>query len=104
MKRETIIRAWREPEFRESLTSEERAALPECPAGQSITDLDEGELASAVGGALAAFDVDITCICSEPLTTRTTLTTTRTTLTTIKQQTIREQTVLQLNQAVVLGR
>ncbi|WP_375773523.1 mersacidin/lichenicidin family type 2 lantibiotic [Archangium gephyra] len=95
MKKETIIRAWRDPEFRESLTSEERAALPECPAGQSITDLDEGDLASAVGGVLA-FDVDLTCICSEPLTTRTTFTKTHTITT------IREQTVLQVN--VVLGR
>lgn len=100
MKKEAIIRAWRDPEFRESLTSEERAALPECPAGQSITELDEGELASAVGGALVAFEVDGTCICSDwtvPLTTRTTFTT-------VRQQTIKEQTVLQVNQAVVLGR
>jgi mersacidin/lichenicidin family type 2 lantibiotic len=101
MKKETIIRAWRDPEFRESLTSEERAALPECPAGQSITDLDEGELASAVGGALVRFDVDGTCICSDWTGT---ITTTRTTFTTTRQQTIKEQTVLQLNQAVVLGR
>ena len=94
MKKETIIRAWRDPEFRESLTSEERAALPECPAGQSITELDEGELASAVGGAVAAFDVDITCICSEPITTKFTFTKTRTIIT------IREQTVLQVNVAL----
>lgn len=101
MKKETIIRAWRDPEFRESLTSEERAELPECPAGQFLAELDEGALASAVGGALAAFDVDITCICSEPLTTKTTLTTTRTTgLTTIRQQTIGQQTVLRLRDTV----
>ena len=102
MKKETIIRAWRDPEFRESLTSEERAELPECPAGQFLAELEEGELASAVGGALAAFDVDMTCICSEPLTTRTTLTTTR--ATTIRQQTLQQPTILQIGQSTVLVR
>jgi mersacidin/lichenicidin family type 2 lantibiotic len=97
MRKETIIRAWREPEFRESLTAEERAALPECPAGQSITELEEGELATAVGGALVAFD-DLTCICSKftgPIPTWTTFTT--------RQTTIQEKTILQANQLTILG-
>lgn len=78
MKRETIVRAWKDPRFRASLTSEERSALPECPAGKAFTELDEHELADAVGGVLA-FEFD-GCICSDwtmTLTTRTTLTTTR---------------------------
>jgi mersacidin/lichenicidin family type 2 lantibiotic len=50
MKAETIIRAWKDPQFRASLTSEERAALPELPSGRPVTELDEGELVDAVGG------------------------------------------------------
>ncbi len=76
MKRETIVRAWKDPEFRAGLTSEERAAVPECPAGTAFTDLDEQELADAVGGA---FYLDIDgCICSDwtmPVTTKNTFTT-----------------------------
>ncbi|WNG33135.1 mersacidin/lichenicidin family type 2 lantibiotic [Archangium violaceum] len=51
MRVETIIRAWKDPAFRASLTSEERAALPELPSGKPVTELDEGELSDAVGGA-----------------------------------------------------
>lgn len=100
MKKETIIRAWRDPEFRESLTSEERSALPDCPAGQSITELDEEALARAVGGALAvAFDDIGTCYCSLYTGPRT-LTFTRTnTLTSVKQT-----SVVQLDQVAVLAR
>ncbi len=50
MRAETIIRAWKDPAFRASLTSEERAALPDIPSGKPVTELDEGELADAVGG------------------------------------------------------
>jgi mersacidin/lichenicidin family type 2 lantibiotic len=51
MRAETIIRAWKDPAFRASLTSEERAALPELPSGKPVTELEEDELADAVGGA-----------------------------------------------------
>jgi mersacidin/lichenicidin family type 2 lantibiotic len=50
MRAETIIRAWKDPEFRASLTSEERAALPELPSGKPVTELGEDELSDAVGG------------------------------------------------------
>jgi mersacidin/lichenicidin family type 2 lantibiotic len=50
MKKEMIIRAWKDPSFRAGLSPDERAALPECPAGQSLTELDEGSLADVVGG------------------------------------------------------
>jgi mersacidin/lichenicidin family type 2 lantibiotic len=50
MRAETIIRAWKDPEFRASLTSEERAALPELPSGKPVTELEEDELSDAVGG------------------------------------------------------
>jgi mersacidin/lichenicidin family type 2 lantibiotic len=77
MKRETIVRAWKDPEFRASLTAEERSVLPECPAGTAFTELEEGELADAVGGNY--YRLEEGCICSDwtmPVTTR--LTTTRT--------------------------
>jgi mersacidin/lichenicidin family type 2 lantibiotic len=51
MKAETIIRAWKDPEFRASLTSEQRAELPELPSGKPMTELDEGDLSDVVGGA-----------------------------------------------------
>ena len=50
MRAETIIRAWKDPEFRASLTSEQRAALPESPSGKPMTELDEGDLTDIVGG------------------------------------------------------
>ncbi|WP_224368064.1 mersacidin/lichenicidin family type 2 lantibiotic [Hyalangium versicolor] len=77
MKRETIIRAWKDPEFRASLTPEERSALPDCPAGPAFTDLDESELADAVGGAGYYLDFDEGCICSKWTATKTFTTTTR---------------------------
>lgn len=97
MRKETIIRAWRDPEFRESLTSEERSALPECPAGQAITELDEEALARAVGGALGlAFDDVSECICSNFTGPRPT--------TTITFTSVKQISVVQLNQAAVLAR
>jgi mersacidin/lichenicidin family type 2 lantibiotic len=81
MKRETIIRAWKDPEFRASLSTEERSALPECPAGPAFTELDESELEDAVGGAGSLnFSVEDGCLCTKwtgGFTTR--ITTTRTT-------------------------
>ena len=35
MKEADIIRAWREPEYRNSLTEGERALIPDHPAGRS---------------------------------------------------------------------
>jgi len=49
MKKEKILRAWRDPEFRESLTPEELAALPEHPA--SAIELRDEQL-TLVQGAL----------------------------------------------------
>ncbi|KFE68193.1 mersacidin/lichenicidin family type 2 lantibiotic [Hyalangium minutum] len=50
MMKDLIIRAWKDPEFRAQLSAEERAAVPECPAGKPLTDLDEGSLSAVVGG------------------------------------------------------
>lgn len=52
MNAETIIRAWKDPQFRESLSPAQRQALPECPSGRPLTELDEGDLVDVVGGAL----------------------------------------------------
>jgi mersacidin/lichenicidin family type 2 lantibiotic len=50
MKAETIIRAWKDPAFRASLTSEERAQLPELPSGKPLSELEDGALSDVVGG------------------------------------------------------
>jgi mersacidin/lichenicidin family type 2 lantibiotic len=47
MKKEHVIRAWRDPEYRASLSEAERAALPAHPAG--LIELGDAEL-----GRLAA--------------------------------------------------
>ncbi|QRO00504.1 mersacidin/lichenicidin family type 2 lantibiotic [Archangium violaceum] len=52
MKKEMIVRAWKDPAFRASLSSEERASLPESPSGESLSELDETELRRIIGGAL----------------------------------------------------
>ena len=41
-----IIRAWRDPDYRRSLTQAERAQLPEHPAG--LVELDDIDLESVV--------------------------------------------------------
>ncbi len=43
-----IIRAWTDPEYRETLTAAERAQLPENPAGMVV--LDDDALAAMSGG------------------------------------------------------
>lgn len=49
MKKETVIRAWRDEEFRRSLTDRERAMLPDHPAGLPSV-MDDETLASVTGG------------------------------------------------------
>ena len=44
-----IVRAWRDEEYRNSLTAEERASLPENPAG--LATVDDSSLRSVTGGA-----------------------------------------------------
>ena len=48
MTHETIIKAWKDPEYRSSLTAEERAVLPANPAG--LLELDDADLAQVTGG------------------------------------------------------
>jgi mersacidin/lichenicidin family type 2 lantibiotic len=43
-----IIRAWKDPEYRRTLTQAERAMVPEHPAG--LSELTDSELAAVRGG------------------------------------------------------
>ncbi len=51
MKKHQIIRSWRDPEYRASLSDAERALLPEHPA--AAIDISEAELALAGGDAVS---------------------------------------------------
>lgn len=50
MNKHMIVRAWKDPGYRASLSAEQRESLPENPSGQSLTELDDAELGEAVGG------------------------------------------------------
>lgn len=53
MNTDLIIRAWKDPEFRARLSSEERASLPDSPSGKPMTELEEDALREIIGGRLA---------------------------------------------------
>jgi len=52
MSSEQIIRAWKDEDFRTSLSAAERALLPEHPAG--LIDLTAAELDALTGGYVLA--------------------------------------------------
>jgi mersacidin/lichenicidin family type 2 lantibiotic len=52
MKKESILRAWRDPEYRESLSAEERAALPAHPS--AAIELRDEQLTTVRGGDVVA--------------------------------------------------
>ena len=54
-----IIRAWTDPAYRDGLSDDQRAALPENPAG--IVALDDAELARMSGGTRPIVTTAITC-------------------------------------------
>jgi mersacidin/lichenicidin family type 2 lantibiotic len=58
LKKEMIVRAWKDPAYRASLTDEERASLPESPSGRAMTELDEGDLLDVSGGRKPEYSVD----------------------------------------------
>ncbi len=47
--KDVIIRAWKDPNYRASLSTEQRAALPESPAGTPLTDMNESDLEQVAG-------------------------------------------------------
>jgi mersacidin/lichenicidin family type 2 lantibiotic len=51
--KEMIVRDWKDPELRASLSPEERAALPESPSGKALPELGEADLIGIHGGVLA---------------------------------------------------
>jgi mersacidin/lichenicidin family type 2 lantibiotic len=50
MRNDQIIRAWKDEEYRNSLTPAQRARIPKNPAG--LIDLEDAEMQAAVGGSL----------------------------------------------------
>jgi mersacidin/lichenicidin family type 2 lantibiotic len=44
MLKDMIVRAWKDPIFRARLNEEERAQIPQNPAGPAFVDLPEAEL------------------------------------------------------------
>jgi mersacidin/lichenicidin family type 2 lantibiotic len=59
---EMIIRAWKSPAYRASLSAEQQGALPQSPSGKAMTELSEGEL-DAVAGGLAPRAGTSCCCC-----------------------------------------
>ena len=49
MSRAKIVRAWEDPEYRQSLSDEERSLLPANPAG--LIELHNEDLSGVAGGA-----------------------------------------------------
>ena len=54
-----IVRAWKDPVYRASLSEDQLAALPMHPSG--LTDLRDEQLRMATGGAVAAQTTAQTC-------------------------------------------
>jgi mersacidin/lichenicidin family type 2 lantibiotic len=48
-----IIRAWKDEEYRLSLTEEQRALLPDNPAGMELSDVDLEGVAGGIQSILA---------------------------------------------------
>ena len=48
-KKVDVVRAWRDEEYRNSLTEEERASLPENPAGTAV--VEDSVLHTLAGGS-----------------------------------------------------
>ncbi|MEU7137048.1 mersacidin/lichenicidin family type 2 lantibiotic [Streptomyces sp. NPDC046261] len=55
-----IARAWKDAAYRESLTAEERAALPANPAG--VVELDDQDLMELSGGTTGTLCVTVTLV------------------------------------------
>ncbi len=50
MTKAEIVRAWKDPKFRASLSEDQLAALPASPVGGSVTELTEDQLQNVGGG------------------------------------------------------
>ena len=54
-----IVRAWKDEAYRQSLSEEERLALPENPVGE--IELTDADLEAVYGGATAAIGCSAVC-------------------------------------------
>ena len=61
MNAEAIIRAWKDPAYRASLSAEQRAEVPENPSGTPVTELDDSELGDVNGGLLIVNTSPLLC-------------------------------------------
>ena len=64
MKKIDVIRAWRDEEYRDSLTEQERASLPENPAGMAM--VDDSALRSVSGAATLRCSTTFVSSCVQP--------------------------------------
>lgn len=62
MSKDNIIRAWRDPEYRDGLNAQDRALLPANPAGR----IEDAKLAEVAGGVppLSLFDLCTVRLCT----------------------------------------
>jgi len=67
MSKDNIIRAWKDPAYRNSLTASERASLPPNPAGAiEISDTDLGKVTGGVDTLFRLNEIEVpkTLFCS----------------------------------------
>lgn len=62
-----IARAWKDEEYRNSLTEAQKAQLPQNPAGEE--DLEDEDLAKVSGGLRPTTQIGTTCDCAAHSTT-----------------------------------
>ena len=62
MKKQDVIRAWRDGEFYSELSNEQKASLPESPA--AVIKVDDEALASLTGGCSFGNYCPTSAICS----------------------------------------
>ena len=55
-----VVRAWKDPAYRFSLSDEEKKELPDNPAGESWNELEDEDLDSAAGGQQEMLDFPVT--------------------------------------------
>ncbi|MEO6191965.1 MAG: mersacidin/lichenicidin family type 2 lantibiotic [Thermoanaerobaculia bacterium] len=64
MKKIDVIRAWRDEEYRNSLTEQELSSLPESPAGMAT--VDDSALRSVGGAAWTTYCTTFVGSCVKP--------------------------------------